>query len=80
MLTADTLRKCSWLGSLTLEDLLHKNHPEDHVVTSEFLGVTNGGQFCYKIGYQDPDLQGQGLTYCKIFVWQNNNGELEADY
>jgi hypothetical protein len=80
MITADTLRRCAWLSSIELEVLLQKNYPEDQVLQSNFLGVSNGGQFCYQIGYQDPDLAGQGLTYCKVFVWQENNGEIRADY
>lgn len=80
MITADTLRQCSWLNTLTLESLLRKSYPEDRVITSDFVGVTNGGEFCYKIGYQDPDLNGQGLTYCKVFVRINDSGELVAEY
>lgn len=80
MITVDTLRKCSWLNSLTLESLIRKSYPEDHVLTSEFVGITNGGEFCYKIGYQDIDLAGQGLTYCKVYVRINDTGELVAEY
>lgn len=80
MITADTLRKCSYLNTIELEKLLKKSYPDDHILKSEFVGITNGGQFCYQIGYQDLGLVGQGLTFCKLFVWQNNNGELVADY
>lgn len=80
MITVDTLKKCSWLSTLSLEELLQKNYPEDHVLTSEFVGITNGGQFCYKIGYQDPDLNDQGLTYCKVYVRVSDTGEVVAEY
>lgn len=80
MITVDTLRRCSFLNSLTLEALLRKSYPGDRVLTSEFLGISNGGQFCYKIGYQDPDLNGQGLTYCKVYVRINSENEVEAEY
>ena len=80
MITVDTLRKCSFLNTLTLEELIRKNYPEDHVLTSEFIGITNGGQFCYKIGYQDIDLADQGLTYCKVFVRVSDTGEVVAEY
>lgn len=80
MITVDTLRKCSWLDSISLEKLIRKNYPEDHVLTSEFVGITNGGQFCYKIGYQEIDLAGQGLTYCKVFVRVSDTGEVIAEY
>jgi hypothetical protein len=80
MITVDTLKKCSWLNSLTLQELLRKKYPEDHVLTSEFIGITNSGQFCYNIGYQDIDLAGQGLTYCKVFVRVSDTGEVVAEY
>lgn len=80
MITVDTLRRCSFLNSLTLEALLRKSYPKDRVLTSEFVGITNGGQFCYQIGYQDPELNGQGLTYCKVYVSVNSENEVEADY
>lgn len=80
MITVDTLRKCSWLDSITLEGLIRKSYPEDHVLTSEFVGITNGGQFCYQVGYQDPDLNEQGLTYCKVFVGIDSAGQVTAEY
>lgn len=80
MISADSIRKGAWLSSMTLESLLRKSYPNDHVIRSDFLGITNSGQFCYQIGYQDIDLAEQGLTYCKVFVYENSNGELVAAY
>jgi hypothetical protein len=80
MISVNTIRKCSFLNSITLEELLRKNYPKDTVIKSEFVGITNAGQFCYQIGYQDPDLKGQGLTFCKVFVHIDNDGNIIADY
>ena len=80
MISVDTLRKCSYLSATSLEGLLRKNYPKDSVVKSEFVGITNAGQFCYQIGYQDPDLKGQGLTYCKVFVHIDSDGNILAEY
>ena len=80
MISVDTLRRCSWLDRFTLESLLRKNYPSDRVATSDFVGITNGGEFCYKIGYQDPELNGQGLTFCKVFVHIDNDGNIVANY
>lgn len=83
MITANTLKKCAWLDQLDIERLLRKsypNYPKGRVQTSEFLGITNGGQFCYKIGYHDVEVRDQELAHCKVFVWQNNNGDLVANY
>ena len=79
MITAETLRHCAYLHSLTLEGLLRKSYPKDSVLRSEFLGITNGGQFCYKIVYPDQDGK-YGMATTKVFVWQDENGELVADY
>lgn len=79
MITVDTLRRCSYLNTLTLEELIQKNYPEDRLLQSDFLGITNGGQFAYKVSYPD-DHSKDGWAVGKIFVWQNSNGELVADY
>jgi hypothetical protein len=80
MISAESIRKGAWIDTITLESLLRKRYANDHVIRSEFLGITNSGHFCYQIGYQDIDLAGQGLTYCKVFVSENTNGELVAEY
>ncbi len=79
MIPAEYIQRCAYLSNTDLELLLQKSYPEDRVLVSNFVGITNGRQFCYNIGYQDPDLNGQGLTYCKVFVWLENN-TLQADY
>ncbi len=80
MITADKMRKLAFLDTVSLEQALKKNYPEDHAITSRFIGITNGGQFCYEIGYQDIDLAGQGLTFCKVFVNLDEKEELVAEY
>lgn len=79
MITADNIRRCAYLHSLTLEAALRKSYPEDSVLRSEFLGISNGNQFVYKIVYPDQDAQ-NGMAVTKVFVWQDHNGELVADY
>ena len=77
MITAETLRKCSFLDSITIEKALRKSYPKDKVLRSEFVGITNGGQFCYSIVYPGDD--GIAMT-SKVFVWQDSNDQLVADY
>jgi|694.fasta_scaffold10146_9 hypothetical protein len=79
MISADTIRRCAYLHNLTLEGLLRKEYPTDTVLRSEFLGISNGHQFVYKIVYPDPDAE-NGMAVGKIFVWENGSGELVADY
>lgn len=80
MITADKLRKLAYLDTQQIESAIRKNYPEDHAITSRFIGITNGGQFCYEIGYQDIDLAGQGLTFCKVFVNLDASEEPVAEY
>lgn len=79
MISADTIRRCAYLHNLTLEAALRKSYPKDNVLRSEFLGITNGEQFCYKVVYPDQDAP-SGMATTKVFVWQDSNGELVADY
>ena len=76
MIMADTLRKCAWLSATRIEELIRKNYPKDLIVQANFLGITNGGQFCYDIAYPGEE----GLEHGKVFVYENNNGQLEAEY
>jgi hypothetical protein len=77
MISVDTLRKCSFLSSSVLEQILRKRYPDDTVQRSEFLGISNGEQFVYSIVF--PGLDGLPQN-AKLYVWQGSNGELVADY
>ena len=79
MITADTIRRCSNLDNITLERLLRKSYPKDSVIRSEFLGISNGDEFVYKIVYPDQDGD-MGMATTKVFVWLKGNGELVAEY
>lgn len=79
MILADTVRRCAYLSSLQLEVLIRKNYPEDIVQFANFIGITNGGQFCYDITFPDADAK-NGLGRGKVFVEVDQFGELKADY
>ncbi len=79
MISADTIRRCAYLHNLTLEAALRKSYPKDTVLRSEFLGISNGNQFVYKIDYPDTDTK-SGMATTKVFVWEDTNGNLVADY
>ncbi len=36
---------------------------------AKFLGITNGGQFCYKVEFQEEDQRGR--TWGKVFLTYN---------
>lgn len=79
MITADLIKKAAWLSSIHIEQLLRKTYPKDVVVGCEFLGISNGKQFCYKISYPDTYV-GHGVLHAKVYVWEDHNGQLLADY
>lgn len=76
MITVDTLRKCAFLNTLTLEEILRRDYPEDRIVTSQFVGITNAGGFAYDCMFPGED----GLERVKVFVNITDTGELVADY
>jgi hypothetical protein len=53
-------------------------HRDREFQTAEFLGITNGGQFCYSVSFYDKELEeaAQG----KVFLTYNTDGSVTADY
>ena len=78
MTTVETIVRCSGLTTQQVEQALKKNYPEDSIRTSEFVGITNTGEFAYKCKYFD---RYEGMEQMiKVFVWEKGNGELVAEY
>ncbi len=79
MITVETLEKCSKLDSITLQSLLRKHYPQDRVLNSKFVGISNAREFVYSITYPYEGIpHNSGKT--KVFVTYLPNGELVADY
>lgn len=78
MITADKIRKLAYLDTVKLEAALQKNYPKDRVLTSKFLGITNGGEFCYQIQYFDQYSESNVLG--KVFVDLDVSDEPVAQY
>jgi len=79
MITADKIRKLAYLDSLALERALRKYYPDDQVISSQFLGITNSGQFCYNIVYPNQ-LTNKGTVVAKVFVDLDANDQPVAEY
>lgn len=77
MITADTLKTLTELGPKGLTVLLQKSgYKHDTVTESKFLGLTNGGQFCYKIDYDNFGTR----EYRKAFLsYDPTTGVVSAD-
>ena len=84
MITAEQLKKLTSLKKDAVVGALESARETPSwayaIKKIKFLGITNGGQFCYEIGYQDIDLAGQGLTFCKVFVDLDEKEEPVAEY
>jgi hypothetical protein len=68
MITAQELARITTLKPAQLSGLLKDNPVFD---SAEFIGISNGGQFCYKV------VGETGIA--KVFITRENNGLLGAD-
>ncbi len=78
MILADTLKT---LTSFTAEGLTRAirlaGYKEDEFTSAKFLGMTNGGQFCYSVTYTEHDSEQTG----KVFLsYDPVAGKVTADY
>lgn len=80
MITADTMKKLSSLSNTGLDQALKNAGYTDveRVMEREFLGITEGGEFCYKVTYRDKVEE--TWQYGKLFVKMNNDGLIVAEY
>jgi hypothetical protein len=50
----------------------------DTFETAKFVGITNGGQFCYSCAFVDEDEE---MDVCKVFLtYDSADGTVTADY
>lgn len=78
MITADTIKMLSNLSTRGLDQALSNAGYRDveRVMDREFLGITNGGEFCYKFTYREDD----SWSYGKLFVKLNDAGLIVAEF
>ena len=76
MITADTIKTLISLGPQGLTTFIRRaGYKEDTFVSAKFLGLTNGGQFCYLCTYK-----GEFEDTCKVFLTVNKDGTVRAEY
>lgn len=78
MITADLLEHLTTMGARQLERLAAvSGYKDDRYSTAEFLGITNAGQFCYKVTYVED-----GETYkSKVFLtYHYGEDRVSLDY
>jgi hypothetical protein len=80
MLTAEKVKVLTTLDRSALARILDKSgYSMCSFKSAEFLGITNGGQFCYKVVYFDDAGTGEDEVG-KVFVSANANGSVTADF
>jgi hypothetical protein len=80
MLTADKVKVLTTLDRSSLARILdHSGYSMCSFKSAEFLGITNGSQFCYKVVYFDEAGTGEDEVG-KVFVSVNANGSVTADF
>ena len=78
MITADKLKTLTTMTPRALTQVVQASgYKQDKVNECRFLGMTNGGQFCYEVDYDDFGT----LTKTKLFVkYDSGSGQITADY
>jgi len=79
MILAEQLNTLTSFTAPALTRAIHlAGYKGDSFTTAKFLGMTNSGQFCYKVEYEDEDF---GLLEAKVFLNYNpTTGTVAADY
>ena len=80
MITAATLKTLTtFTKSALARALAVSGYTGASFESAEFIGITNGGQFCYKVTYYDDAGTGE-IETGKVFLTYNTNGSVSADY
>lgn len=78
MITANTLQTLTTYTAPALQRALGKQAKGMDFVGATFLGITNGGQFCYSVVYKSADFEGTDST--KVYIsYDPAAGKVSAD-
>ena len=80
MLTADNVKILTTMGTSQLKmTLASSGYTGNNFKSAKFLGITNGGQFCYSATYYDES--GEGEAEGKVFVtYDHANDRITAGF
>jgi hypothetical protein len=78
MILADKLKELISYSPEALTRIVQASgYTQDSVNEAMFIGMTNGGEFCYRVDYDDFGE----MTTCKLFVkYDPTTGRVSADY
>ena len=66
MITAETLQTMTTFTAAALQRAVGKAARDMQFTGSKFLGITNGGQFCYSVVYRCETFEGTDST--KVYL------------
>lgn len=80
MILADTLKLLTTQTPTGLSQILkHSGYTGCFFKSAKFLGITNGGEFCYSVTYHDD--AGEGEAVGKVYVKYNTaDHAITADF
>jgi hypothetical protein len=81
LILADTVKTLTSLTPTSLAQVLkHSGHKDAAFKAADFVGITNGGEFAYKITFFDRESTGKDQVG-KVFVkYDTVSGYMTADY
>ncbi len=80
MITAQELTRITTLSPGALTRMIREaGYKKDQFLAARFLGITNAGQFCFEVEYEDKH-EADTIARCKVFVTKHPYGSLEAEY
>jgi hypothetical protein len=79
MITAQALATLTQFSAPALTRAINlAGYKEDKFTGAKFLGITNGGQFCYMVTYKTDERE---TDSCKVFLTYNHaDGSVSAEY
>ena len=80
MILADTLKLLTGMGPTALSQVLDKSgYTMCSFKSAKFLGMTNGGQFCYSVTYYNKHTEGEDVG--KVYVnYDQASGFMTAEF
>ena len=81
MILADTLKTLTTFTTHGLAMALHHSGYRDAAFkTCRFLGMTNGGQFCYHVTFHDEETQNEAAEGKVFLSYDPAAGKVTAGY
>ncbi len=74
MITEFKIKRCAYLNTVSLEEAFERNgYKNTRFLQNKFLGITNGGEFCYEVMYFDDECNEN--AYTKVFINLDHNDQ-----